>query len=297
MKLTNQTKPKLKERIKMTNNIKVLNVVTNEVSEFETVKAIADFIVTANVTDHKSSTVEKKVREFADQGKVLYDTFIVADVEDIEQYKKIEDGGKMSDKVENKEVTEEIKEVTEVDQVEQQETDKKVESDESVEVVEDEKEETKENPPGEDESNSDKGDKESDEKPAEEETSSKRKNGKAVKWYENGEYKDTFPSIKAAATFFKEKMDLKHMPFTPIMKSIRTDVDWNSYSFRLEGQEVIPQPVDEVKDEVKDLNKDAKEIQEEKEEIIEEIVEQAEEIIKEQQEELEEVKNETEEIA
>ncbi|HLO11596.1 MAG TPA: hypothetical protein VK190_05005 [Pseudoneobacillus sp.] len=76
-----------------------------------------------------------------------------------------------------------------------------------------------------------------DEKPAdatpaaEEETTSKRKVGKGVDWYVNGQLHMNFPSIKAAATYIKETQGLKHMPFTPIMKSIRQGIDWNANSF------------------------------------------------------------------
>ncbi|MFD1954832.1 sigma factor-like helix-turn-helix DNA-binding protein [Paenibacillus thailandensis] len=60
---------------------------------------------------------------------------------------------------------------------------------------------------------------------------SEGRNGKTVYWYKNGILQGQFPSIKAAATFIKEEMNLKHMPFTPIMKSIHQNIDWNDLSF------------------------------------------------------------------
>ncbi|RFB26973.1 hypothetical protein [Bacillus sp. LB(2018)] len=58
----------------------------------------------------------------------------------------------------------------------------------------------------------------------------KEKNKQAVgihiKWYENGEYKQTFPSIQATARFMKEYVQRSTLPFAPIHKSIREGIDW-----------------------------------------------------------------------
>jgi len=65
-----------------------------------------------------------------------------------------------------------------------------------------------------------------------EEKTKRRTNGKQVEWFLNGELKQVFPSIKAATKFFKETLELKAMPFTPIMKSIREGKDWNENSYK-----------------------------------------------------------------
>lgn len=103
-----------------------------------------------------------------------------------------------------------------------------------------------EQPPVEDEEVKDEQPKEDKKEEAKEEKPvNKRKNGKEVEWYaENGALVQVFPSIKAAATYMKEFLQLKHMPFTSIMKSIRQDVDWTiggtAYSFR---SPAFPKPV------------------------------------------------------
>lgn len=74
------------------------------------------------------------------------------------------------------------------------------------------------------------------EKPAEEPKENKRRQGKGIVAYKNGEEMQTFPSIKATATYFKDLLNLGHMPFTPIMKSVRQGVDWNEYSFKHENE-------------------------------------------------------------
>ncbi|UYY98729.1 hypothetical protein OJ967_25855 [Peribacillus frigoritolerans] len=71
-----------------------------------------------------------------------------------------------------------------------------------------------------------------EETPATDKNPIKKRNGKQVKWYVNGELKQTFPSIKACATFLKEEKELKSMPFAKIMKSIRENVDWDESSFK-----------------------------------------------------------------
>jgi hypothetical protein len=61
----------------------------------------------------------------------------------------------------------------------------------------------------------------------------KQRNGKNVEWYSDGALVQVFPSIKACVNHFKETMELKTMPFTPIMKSIREEIVWNEkHSFK-----------------------------------------------------------------
>ncbi|MEM5673459.1 hypothetical protein AAHB54_29815 [Bacillus cereus] len=54
----------------------------------------------------------------------------------------------------------------------------------------------------------------------------KRAVGIRIKWYENGEYKQTFPSIQATARFMKEYVQRATLPFASIHKSIREGIDW-----------------------------------------------------------------------
>ena len=64
--------------------------------------------------------------------------------------------------------------------------------------------------------------------------------GIRIKWYENGEYKQTFPSIQATARFMKEYVHRSTLPFAPIHKSIREGIDWrvrgSVHSFRYEDK-------------------------------------------------------------
>lgn len=80
------------------------------------------------------------------------------------------------------------------------------------------------------------------EKPAEEEKPNKRRVGKGLIAFKDGKEFERFPSIKACALYFKELMSLPHLPFTPIMKSVRQDVDWNQYSFKHENAEDLHIP-------------------------------------------------------
>ncbi|PEA56341.1 hypothetical protein CON64_02725 [Bacillus pseudomycoides] len=68
----------------------------------------------------------------------------------------------------------------------------------------------------------------------------KRAVGIRIKWYENGEYKQTFPSIQATARFMKEYVQRSTRPYAPIHKSIREGVDWrvrgSVQSFRYEDK-------------------------------------------------------------
>ncbi|PGY19918.1 hypothetical protein COE16_15885 [Bacillus cereus] len=72
----------------------------------------------------------------------------------------------------------------------------------------------------------------------------KEKNKQAVgihiKWYGNGKYKQTFPSIQATARFMKEYAQRSTLPFASIHKSIREGIDWRVkglvHSFRYEDK-------------------------------------------------------------
>lgn len=104
----------------------------------------------------------------------------------------------------------------------------------------------------------------------------KRKVGKLVEWHnEAGALVDVFPSIKAAASFFKDELKLKHMPFTPIMKSIRQGIDWTvagtSYSFAFASVDRSVQPEAETQPAV---NEDGAPIENIIEEPIEEIIDE-----------------------
>lgn len=132
----------------------------------------------------------------------------------------------------NKEVTEEVIENVEVEAGQENEVVAEEIEDAEVPTVEDAEEVSEENKETSPETPA------ADVKHVEEEKTNKRKVGKAVDWYTDGEFVQQFPSIKAAATFIKDSMELKHMPFTPIMKSIRQDVDWDAHSFKFADDEL-----------------------------------------------------------
>jgi hypothetical protein len=75
-----------------------------------------------------------------------------------------------------------------------------------------------------------------EEKPKTEEKENKRRVGKGIVAFKNSEEYQTFPSIKATAQHFKDLMNLGHMPYTPIMKSVRQGIDWNEWSFKHENE-------------------------------------------------------------
>jgi HEPN domain-containing protein len=119
-----------------------------------------------------------------------------------------------------------------------------------------------------------------DTKKPEEEKENKRKVGKGVYWFVNGEQKEVFPSIKAAATAIKELKGLKNMPFTPIMKSARQGIDWNENSFWVEGVSPGAFPGDKAAEtpateeaKTEEVAKDSTPDTEEIVEIVEELVE------------------------
>lgn len=61
--------------------------------------------------------------------------------------------------------------------------------------------------------------------------------GKLVDWFENGEFKQQFSSIKAAVEFMKTYLKLPHNPYTAVLKSLNENQDFNQHSFKF-GTEV-----------------------------------------------------------
>jgi len=62
-------------------------------------------------------------------------------------------------------------------------------------------------------------------------SSGSRGAGKLVDWFENGEFKQQFPSIKAAVEFMKDYLKLPHNPYTAVLKSLNENQDFNQHSF------------------------------------------------------------------
>jgi hypothetical protein len=66
--------------------------------------------------------------------------------------------------------------------------------------------------------------------------------GKLVDWFENGVFKQQFPSIKAAVEFMKTYLGLPHNPYTAVLKSLNENQDFNQHSFKFstEAREAAP---------------------------------------------------------
>lgn len=277
MNLTNKTKPNLKEEIKM-KKIQVTHVVTGAVEIMDSRKAVAETFVEKGYLNVSASTAVKKIGEAIREG-VEYEGMKFEEIEVNDEVETVateasDESEVVDDEVVNDETQDEVvEEETKDDEVEDEvKSDEDVNNDEVIEEESKDDEEIKDE--GEEQSDENK---DENEKPKEEETTSRRKVGKSVEWYENGVLKDTFPSIKACALYMKELLNLKHMPFTPIMKSIRTDVDWNQYSFRFTGQEDVPQPKEDennTPDPENKVEEVKEEVQEQQEEVIEEIIEE-----------------------
>lgn len=258
-------------------NLKVVNVVTGEeVAVLETKNAVAEFIAEQGVTENSVKTIQKKVKV----GEVLYETFKIEEEEKMKdenievindgvEVEGIEDNGLVH--LTNENEGPEMEEIDEDVETVEPETniviapsgkemteEEWLESDEALQQVEDENSKFEETIKGQSE--------EKPEEPAEEKKPNKRKVGKSLIAYKDGEEFQRFPSIKAAATFFKELKGLSHMPFTPIMKSARQDIDWNEYSFKFENEEDLHIP-NSMKEKIKSQEK-------EKNEKVEENVEQ-----------------------
>lgn len=103
----------------------------------------------------------------------------------------------------------------------------------------------------------------------------KRKTGKGIIAYKNGKEFMRFPSIKSTAQYFKDLKELGHMPFTPIMKSVRQGIDWEEYSFKHEKDEDlhIPESLKIKLSKQQDNEKNEEKQDETPQEPIEEIVE------------------------
>ena len=218
---------------------KVVNVVTNEEVIIETKKDVVDFIVSANVTDNSVKTINKKVGQAIHSDDTLYKTF------KIEEYFEDQDG-------EEYQLEKEIKgshtsfgddAYDNNNKEELQMTNNEVKNEENIlegmeETIEDtipEVESENKTNEIEDAPSADTIPENEPEKPKEEKPN-KRRIGKGIIGYKNGEEFERFPSIKACATYMKELLNLGHMPFTPIMKSVRQNIDWNEYSFKHENE-------------------------------------------------------------
>jgi ParB-like chromosome segregation protein Spo0J len=279
-------------------NFKVVNVVTSAVVVLETKNAVAEFIAAEGVTDNSVKTISKKINTAVKNNEVLYETFKIEEEDEMKQNEEVvydapETLENVNPEILQEAISETIEAVSDepkldadataeaiveevIEQSEEQAEQEYLESDEAADEVE------KENQDMADQIKNDMKDK--DEEPKE----NKRKVGKGIVAYKNGEEYMTFPSIKACATHFKELLGLGHMPFTPIMKSVRQDVDWNEYSFKHEKDEDlhIPAALKAKLSQQEDAAKNAptenekeemKETAEEtadKDEVIEEIVEE-----------------------
>lgn len=254
-------------------NFKLINTTSGSETTFETKKEIIAVLLATKVTDNSESTVEKKVNAALKSGKTLYDGFKVEEVEQTNEENKSEEEFKMElqNQVEVQEITEELKEVVENVQAGEIETVQElvetveeivedIESDEAADEVEAENKAFAEEING---------------KPqdAPTESENKRRIGKRLQAFKNGELYETFPSIKACATHFKDLLKIGHMPFTPIMKSVRQDVDWNEYSFKFENDEDlhIPTPKEKQSDENENQAPQDQTSSDQNEEVIEEI--------------------------
>lgn len=292
-------------------NFKITNVTTSEVEVFETKKSVADFIASTNVTDNSVKTIEKKINKAIKSGEILYETFKIEEIkeeENMNNHEEIVLEG-VAQEVENQSevvVTNNEDEIVydnpenlqiqSVSEVEQQTEDTVVENKDDViedTVVVPTVEEIEEVPVVEDEPTNEKqteekkgrkGKKAKSEKDGEQKEN-KRRIGKGVIAYKNGEEFMRFPSIKATAQHFKEMLGLKHMPFTSIMKSIRLGIDWNEYSFKHENDEdlYIPEPLKKKIEESKKQSQETPEneskneqptIEQQQDDSIEEIVEE-----------------------
>lgn len=253
-------------------NFKLINTTSGSETTFETKKEIIAVLLATKVTDNSESTIEKKLNAALKSGKTLYDGFKVEEVEQTNEENKSEEEFKMElqNQVEVQEIAEDLKEV--VENVEAGEIETVQELIETVEeIVEDIEspeaaaEVEAENKAFAEEINGGK----TEEQPTESEN--KRRIGKRLQAFKNGELYETFPSIKACATHFKDLLKMGHMPFTPIMKSVRQDVDWNEYSFKFENDEDLHIPTPKAEKPAEDVKPEAEQSSEQTEEIIEEI--------------------------
>lgn len=258
-------------------NFKLINTTSGAETTFDTKKEIIAILLATEVTDNSESTIEKKINTALKSGKTLYNGFKVEEVEKTNEENKSEEEVKMelNNQTEVQEIVEDLQEVVEniksseldtvkeiVDTVEEIVEQEYIESPEAAKEVEAENKEFAEVISG--------------DKPEETPTESenKRKVGKGLIAYKNGEVYQTFPSIKACATHFKDLLNIGHMPFTPIMKSARQDVDWNEYSFKFENKADLHIPTPKTETPVSSEKTEDQPATEVKEEQIEEIIEE-----------------------
>lgn len=98
--------------------------------------------------------------------------------------------------------------------------------------------------------------------------------GKIVDWFENGEFKKQFPSIKATVEHMKDYLALPHNPYTAVLKSLNENQDFNQHSFKY-AEEAIEDLQEETVEEVVETSEAVEEIQEEIVEIEEVEIEEA----------------------
>lgn len=188
----------------------LVNTVTEETVVLTTKKEVAEFIKESGVTENSVSTIQGKIKD----GVNLYETYKIEELEEEMEMTTV-----------NNEVQEKLEEVIElVEEVKEETVVEEIPTVEETPVAE-----TEETPAA-------------DEKVEDVPTENKRRIGKRLIASKNGEVYETFPSIKACAAHFKELLGLGHMPFTPIMKSVRQDTDWNEYSFKFENEDDIHTP-------------------------------------------------------
>lgn len=269
-------------------NFAVQNVKTSVGAVLETKKAVAEFIAAAGVTDNSAKTIEKKIAAAILNEEVLYETFKIEETEEesivttetaIAASKAAEEVIAEETATEETATEETVSEETPATETEETPAEKTSEESEldDLESPEAAEEVEKENKEFEDVI---KGDKKEESKP------NKRRQGKTLLAFKNGEEYESFPSIKACAKHFQELLELKHLPFTPIMKSVRQGVDWNEYSFKFENEADLHIPSSSKKEEMKPDAKEKEEMKDQAEksdsqdEVIEEVVEEIVEEVK-----------------
>lgn len=215
---------------------KVTNVVTNSVEVVETKKEITNIIVAANVTDNSVKTIEKKVgkHNVNDTDALLYETFKIEFIEGDEVNMKNEEIV-IAEEVQNEEIVYDNPADMQIEETPKSDDAVTSETQNSEDEIIEETEISVVN-----EDNAVDGEETTKTDEVQNETTTpeepKKRVGKVLIAYENGVEIARFPSIKKCAEYFKDKMKLKHMPFTPIMKSARQDIDWNEYSFKFENE-------------------------------------------------------------
>lgn len=186
------------------------NVKTQEVQTVGTKKEIAEIIANSGVTENSVATIVKKLKDAVENNEVLYETFEVSE--------QIEDEVDSSDEISEEDAIahsedQELQQEELVEQLREQLGDKVADAAEKV---------IQDSAPKSDEPKQD---------------GRRNRNGKTLIAYKDGNEVERFPTIKKCAEYMKEELDLKHMPFTAIMKSARDGIDFNEWSFRFENEE------------------------------------------------------------